>query len=207
MKSYIPTMCKTFLGVLMLSLFVFTNQCYAATIYAKAGMTGHTVRYVQELLIEKGYLNGHVDGRCGAQTTRAIFRFQHEYKLHVDGICGEDTFNKLKHAPVRAPKLSPKDEENFPSNIPITVEATAYSPFDHGVNNHTAMGTPLRRGVMAVDPNFIALGTKVRIPGYGEAIAEDTGGAIKGNVIDLAFDTHQEAIHFGRKQIQIFIIK
>ena len=54
---------------------------------------------------------------------------------------------------------------------------------------------------------MIPLGTRVYIPGYGEAIADDTGGAIVGNRIDIAFDSHEEAIYFGRQQLEIYIIE
>ena len=59
---------------------------------------------------------------------------------------------------------------------------------------------------MAVDPHVIPLGTRLYIPGYGFAIADDTGGAIKGHVIDLAFDSHQEAINFGVRHITVYIL-
>lgn len=88
----------------------------------------------------------------------------------------------------------------------VTVDAFAYSPQDPGMGKYTASGTPLRRGVIAVDPNFIAMGTHVYIPNYGEAIAEDIGWNIKGAVIDIAFDTHEEAIYFGRQIIEIYIL-
>ena len=65
----------------------------------------------------------------------------------------------------------------------------------------------MRHGVIAVDPSFIPLGTRVYIPGYGEAIAEDTGGAIKGRIIDLAFDTYEEVITFGRQELDIYILE
>ncbi|MBR5908859.1 MAG: 3D domain-containing protein, partial [Schwartzia sp.] len=58
-----------------------------------------------------------------------------------------------------------------------------------------------------VDPSFIPLGTRVYIPGYGEAVAEDTGGAIVGNIIDIAFDTHEEALAFGRQDLEIYILE
>ena len=72
---------------------------------------------------------------------------------------------------------------------------------------YTATGTPCRRGVIATDPNFIPLGTKVFIPGYGYAVAADTGGAIVGNVIDVAFDSVAECYEFGRQFLEIYIIE
>lgn len=70
----------------------------------------------------------------------------------------------------------------------LRVFATSYDPFCPGCSAYTATGLKAGYGVIAVDPNVIPLGTKVYVPGYGEAIAGDTGGAIKGAVIDLGFD-------------------
>ena len=89
----------------------------------------------------------------------------------------------------------------------IYVDATAYSAYDPGNGSYTSRGTLLRHGIIAVDPSVIPLGTRVYIPGYGEAIADDTGGAIVGNRIDIAFDSHEEAIWFGRQMLEIYIIE
>ena len=63
-------------------------------------------------------------------------------------------------------------------------------------NGITATGIPVQPGVVAVDPSVIPLGSTVIIDGVSY-IAADTGGAIKGNIIDIAFETHQEASGFG----------
>ncbi len=76
-----------------------------------------------------------------------------------------------------------------------------------GMSAYTATGTLCRYGVIATDPSFIPLGTKVYIPGYGYAVAEDTGGAIVGNKIDVAFDTIGECYEFGRQWIDLYIIE
>ena len=60
----------------------------------------------------------------------------------------------------------------------FTVEATAYC-----LGGTTATGMPVGRGVIAVDPGVIPLGSRVHVSGYGDAIAADTGGAIQGNRI------------------------
>jgi 3D (Asp-Asp-Asp) domain-containing protein len=70
----------------------------------------------------------------------------------------------------------------------LRVWATSYDPYCPGCNGITATGLKAGYGVIAVDPKVIKLGTKVYVPGYGEAIAGDTGGAVKGNIIDLGFD-------------------
>lgn len=99
------------------------------------------------------------------------------------------------------------DEEEIPVHSRVLrVEATAYSSAQPGLSAYTATGTLCRRGVIAVDPKVIPLGTKVFIPGYGYAVAEDTGGAIRGHIIDVAFDTVAECYQFGRKHIDIYII-
>jgi 3D (Asp-Asp-Asp) domain-containing protein len=58
-------------------------------------------------------------------------------------------------------------------------------------------------GVVAVDPNVIALGTKMTIPGYGAGVAADTGGAVVGARIDLWFPTHAEALAWGTRTVSI----
>lgn len=92
----------------------------------------------------------------------------------------------------------------------IELEATAYYPgpesTDQWADGYTYTGLRAGYGVVAVDPNVIPLGTRLYIPGYGEAIAGDIGGAIKGYRIDLGFDTYQEAINFGRKRVTAYIL-
>lgn len=65
------------------------------------------------------------------------------------------------------------------------------------------IGLPLARGIVAVDPNVIPMGTKLYVEGYGEAIAADQGGAIKGNRIDLFFDSKWEANTWGMKKVKV----
>lgn len=72
--------------------------------------------------------------------------------------------------------------------------------------NKTASGTTPKQGrTIAVDKNVIPLGTSVYIEGYGEYVAEDTGSGIKGNRIDIYFESHQEALQFGRKKVKLLI--
>ncbi|MFC7391769.1 peptidoglycan-binding protein [Scopulibacillus cellulosilyticus] len=96
------------------------------------------------------------------------------------------------------------DSSNASSGTTVNVEATAYS-----LSGTTANGTQLNSGskVIAVDPSVIPLGSKVYVPGYGTAIAADTGGAIKGNRIDVYIPNDSQAKNFGRKNIQVKVIK
>lgn len=75
-----------------------------------------------------------------------------------------------------------------------------------GGNGYTYTGMKAVRGVVAVDPNVIPLYTRLYIEGYGPAIAGDTGGAIKGNKIDLCFDRLDEALQWGMRPVKVYIL-
>ena len=85
----------------------------------------------------------------------------------------------------------------------ISMEATAYTDDIASQGKwvgQTATGMKPQVGVVAVDPKVIPLGTKLYVEGYGEAIAGDTGGAIKGNRIDLFMATRGQAMKYGRRK-------
>lgn len=92
----------------------------------------------------------------------------------------------------------------------LKMTATAYTANCEGCSGVTANGTDLHANpnskVIAVDPSIIPLGTKVWVEGYGEAIAADTGGAIKGNKIDLFMASHSDATNWGSKTVQVKIL-
>lgn len=75
---------------------------------------------------------------------------------------------------------------------------------DYGI---TATGMRTARGVIAVDPRVIPLGTRLYVEGYGPGIAADTGGAIKGNIIDVFFPTAEEVRNWGRRYVKVYILK
>lgn len=89
----------------------------------------------------------------------------------------------------------------------LTLEATAYTVAEGNGDGLTATGLVATRGMVAVDPNVIPLGTRLYIPGYGVALAADTGGAIQGNRIDLLMDEYHEAIEFGRRPLDVYILQ
>jgi 3D (Asp-Asp-Asp) domain-containing protein len=84
--------------------------------------------------------------------------------------------------------------------------ATAYTPWDEGCIGIAKLGIPAKRGIVAVDPEVIPLGTRLFIPGYGHALAADIGGAIQGNRIDLCVESREEAFQFGRRQVKVYIL-
>lgn len=98
----------------------------------------------------------------------------------------------------------------------ITMTATAYStsPSENGGYTVSAMGNPLGYGIVAVDPSVVPLGSKVYVTSadgswtYGVASAEDTGGAIKGNKIDLCYNSSvSEVNQFGRRSCVVYILE
>ncbi len=88
----------------------------------------------------------------------------------------------------------------------MVMEASAYLPTDGGGDCITATGLPATHGVVAVDPDVIPLGTRLYIPGYGVAIAADTGGMIEGEMIDLCMEDYDDCIEFGRRDVDVYIL-
>lgn len=93
-----------------------------------------------------------------------------------------------------------------------TVRATAYTHTDAGCDMTTATGTTVRQGTVAVDPRYIPYGTRMFIVSndgeyiYGIAVAEDCGGDIKGDRMDLYFPTYEECIQFGRRTCTLYFL-
>jgi 3D (Asp-Asp-Asp) domain-containing protein len=105
----------------------------------------------------------------------------------------------------------PSQAQADSSSKEITVKATAYTASCEGCSGVTATGVNIKdnpdKKVIAVDPNVIPLGSKVYVEGIGEATAADTGGAIKGNRIDVFIPTVQAAKNFGVKHLKVTILE
>ncbi len=149
-----------------------------------------------------------------------------EEELQIESyyLDGEEAFEKVLNSKVLTPakdakvlegtslrqKLYPLKKRARVRKI-VTMEATAYYPGPEDTWPY-AMGTTASDlkagyGVVAVDTRFIHLKTPLYIEGYGYAIAADRGGAIKGKKIDLCYDTYEEAVHFGRKNVKVYILR
>ena len=183
--------------MLLTSVVVFAAPVSDDSI--KMGMRGENVQMVQKLLSENGFYVGEVDGIFGKITLKAVKDFQSSSGLKADGIVDKETLLYLGRA--GSAEFNPSR-----SSRSMTMNASAYSAYDPGNSHYTFGGSYLRKGLVAVDPNVIPLGTRLFIPGYGYAVADDIGGAIKGNKIDIAFDTHSEAMQFGRQRITVYIL-
>ncbi|MED4253036.1 3D domain-containing protein [Priestia megaterium] len=110
----------------------------------------------------------------------------------------------------QAQQQQPAESSQQASGKSMTVEATAYTANCAGCSGTTATGVDLKANpnqkVIAVDPSVIPLGSKVYVEGYGEAVAADTGGAIKGNRIDVFVPSEGDAQQFGRKSVKITVM-
>ena len=106
--------------------------------------------------------------------------------------------------------VTAKDGTSYSYNYRKQMEATAYTYLPPYTTMTTATGETLRKGIVAVDPRVIPMHTRMFITSdtieYGLGIAEDTGGAIKGNIVDLAYMSYDECIQFGRRQMQVYIL-
>lgn len=110
----------------------------------------------------------------------------------------------------QAVKTEATSSESSNQQETLTVTATAYTADCTGCSGITATGINLKndrnKKVIAVDPNVIPLGTRVYVEGYGEAIAGDTGGAIKGNKIDIHVPTKDQAYQWGVRTVDVTIL-
>ena len=133
----------------------------------------------------------------------------YEVNYGLDAAVVTDMNIQIKDVPVAPPKAentvsTNSGEMTYAACIPM--EASAYLPTDGNGAGITATGAVAQRGIVAVDPDVIPLGTRVYIPGYGTAVAADTGGAIRGNKIDLCMESYGEAINFGRRSVEVYIL-
>ena len=87
---------------------------------------------------------------------------------------------------------------------PTAYVATAYS-----LRGRTASGVPVSKGLIAADPRFLPLGSRVKLeagPYSGEYLVADTGGAVRGRRIDIWTPTSREAMHFGKRVIKLTVL-
>ncbi|MED2944502.1 LysM peptidoglycan-binding domain-containing protein [Bacillus swezeyi] len=129
------------------------------------------------------------------------------------------TASVQNEAKTEQPAPAPKQEKETVSRSntsqsaakELTVTATAYTANDGGMSGVTATGIDLKANknakVIAVDPSVIPLGSKVHVEGYGEATAADTGGAIKGNKIDVFVPSKSAAKNWGVKTVKVKVLK
>jgi len=160
--------------------------------------------------VDANNLTAEVSGAFEVNTTKEIDQ-PVEVAVNVESLKVEaaesdvDTVEEIVEEPVRENIVETSYGAINYSNV-MSMEATAYLPTDGSGAGITATGIKATYGVVAVDPRVIPLGTKVYIPGYGVALAADTGGAIKGYKIDLCMESYGECMRFGRRNVTVYVL-
>lgn len=193
------TKIKTLIAVAVLSVTVSANV-QAATITAKQGDTPWN-QYNQTLEnIQINGLNTANNLVTDIPVNPAVPPVSEPFPVSAKPVIAKA---KKKSTPEIKVKSSTQAKE-------ITVKATAYTASCEGCSGITKTGINIKENpdkkVIAVDPSVIPLGSKVYVEGFGEAIAADTGGAIKGKRIDIFIPAEQDALDFGVKKLKVTIL-
>lgn len=151
---------------------------------------------LQSLLIQNGYNPGTVDGVFGGATERALKDWQRAHGVAATGEADAYFWREAESIPPAPTRYAKK----------WRMHSSAYSNQDSDTGSHTARGSRLVRGHVAVDPGVIPLGSMLYVEGYGYALADDIGGAIQGQTIDVAMDSYGEAIQWGRREVTVYLV-
>ncbi len=171
--------------------------------------------YVDNAELDKGMEQVSQEGQKG------IIEIEKKYTYFGDKLKSVEEVSRKEVQPVKNKIIQVGTKEDVPEEQPVELQtidgytykhainmvSTAYTPYDPGCSGTTATGIAAGYGVAAVDTSVIPFGTKLYIPGYGVAVAADTGGAIDGNRIDLCYNSTSEAFSWGRRNITVYVIE
>ena len=179
----------SFVGVFVLSLILFVAPADAATHTVQKGDTLYSIAKKYDLTVDK---------------------LKSLNNLKTNNIKVKQVLN------VSVDEATKKEEEKSEEKEPTVVKtfkvtATAFTANCKGCSGITSTGFNLKKNpdakIIAVDPKVIPLGTKVWVEGYGEAIAADKGGSIKGNKIDVFMSSNKKATNWGRRTVTVKILE
>lgn len=161
--------------------------------FADGEAVGASVRGAVAWLVRQGIVGGHA-GRLdpGEPLTR-----------------GQAACLFYRLAASRAGPVRVEEVDGFPIRYRRALDmiASKYSAGEPGVGTMTATGVRVREGIVAVDPRVIPLGSRLYVEGYGYGVAADTGGAIRGNRIDLYTSDVREAMYrFGLRPVRVYLL-
>ena len=188
------------------------------------------VRYCKDDSLPEGTTQVLVEGRDGELLCSADITYHNGTEIKREILAQTQTIAPIARIIAQGTAVPAEPEE--PSDMPIVqdgyilmptgeiltyyktdyVTATGYTHTDSGCDMITATGTTVHYGTVAVDPRFIPYGTRMLVMShdgeryYGIATAEDCGGAIKRDKMDLYFPTYQECIEFGRRRCTIYFL-
>ena len=133
-------------------------------------------------------------GQRGHHVSKVQTMLKHQGFLHdsIDGIYGHNTEQAVR-----------KFQKSKGLAVDGRVGPATMNALEKMETRYGGHGT---ERLVSVDPKLIPLGTRLYIEGYGYAVADDVGGAIKGHRIDLAFDSRAEALQFGRQSVKVYIL-
>lgn len=211
-----PSMRKLLTMVTSLGLLVFIRPVSAdqVTSLGSAQMVKRSetksiprdVKYVFNRDLPQGRSKKVTDGEDGEARVTV-----HEIQIGKKKVAQKTT--KVVSKPARpavieiSQKGFPTSRGSFSRSRVMVVESTAYTPHDGSQTGRTATGRLAKYGIIAVDPRIIPLHSLVFVEGYGFAVAADTGGAIKGNRIDVCFPSLTTANQWGRRKVVIHVFK
>jgi 3D (Asp-Asp-Asp) domain-containing protein len=161
-----------------------TTSAAAQTVDELQRLRSSRVAYLEDLVSRRSLDASKIAG-LEAQANAAVVRSDTIVAPQLDAAPQPAEIQSVDPGPVR-PML--------------TVTATGYD-----LPGHTSTGLPVGWGIAAVDPSVIPLGTRIVVPGYGVAVAADTGGAIQGATIDLWFPSSAQAYAWGRRTVTIAV--
>lgn len=165
----------------------------------------YEVQYIFNRDLRAGAVKKVTNGEFGKKITRII-------RTYTDGELVDETTETETIDPKNAIFHMGKSNQyasrsGYTRDRVVVMHSTAYLPTDGSGHGRTASGLKAKYGVVAVDPRVIPLGSTVFVEGYGFAVAADTGGAIKGNIIDVCVHNRSEAMQWGRRKVTVHIFK
>jgi 3D (Asp-Asp-Asp) domain-containing protein len=167
------------------------TRAAAATAASLAQARAQRSAYISSLSARRQLTEGQISNLVAAARSAQLRSAQLARSTVIDPASAR--------APVSATSFTSSPPRIAGANT-ITVSATGYA-----LRGGTASGLPVGWGVVAVDPSVIPLGTHMTIPGYGEAVAADTGGSVVGAMIDLWFPSTAQANAWGRRTVTIVL--
>lgn len=147
--------------------------------------------------------NSEKEQQAAAETTSAAVSSSSESSSTTSS---SSSSTKVSNSNNSQSTLDSSSESN--NGKTLTMQATGYSTAEAGASSYSALGINLQQhpSCVAVDPSVIPLGSVIWVSGYGVSIAGDTGGAIKGNIIDLHFSSVAQATAWGRKNVTVKVL-
>ena len=206
MRKLIITSVVAVIAIAMAPISAIAGQDTGrtSTTEVKTEAIPYEVKYIFNRDMTPGRVKKVTDGVDGQRITTITTFFEDGQKVD------EKTDTKVeepKDAVFHMGKsgLEIADRGSFSRSKVVTMESTAYLPTDGSGHGRTASGLMAKYGVVAVDPKVVKIGTVVFVEGYGLAVAADTGGAIKGNKIDVCMTDRSKAMQWGRRKVKVHI--